>query len=110
MNRIRVSAPHFLEERAIINGVRVDFTPAPYRVLMALLLSPPWKGLTYAEIVERVYPNPDREPESAYNCVAQAIKELRLQGVPIHSFGYSFGWHIPEENRGGPIDPPTLPA
>ena len=45
--------------------------------IVATLLIRRGRRMTIPEIIEAVYPDPDREPDTAYNCVAVLLSRVR---------------------------------
>jgi hypothetical protein len=77
----------------------IRFRPGEFRVLEALLLARPDRALQMNELIERVWPDPAVEPETASWVVKRYLSDLRRLGVPIETVR-GFGYRIPEANRG----------
>lgn len=96
---ISMTVPQMRRNQAVINGELKRITPFAHKLLVVLILN---RGrlLSRSELIERLYPNPDDEPEGIDKYMARMIGHLRVYGISIetiHTMGYRL--IIPTEKR-----------
>jgi DNA-binding response OmpR family regulator len=73
---VSMTVPQYARREATIDGQRVFMTPAE-RDLLALLLIRGPRLTTREQMIEWLWPDPDREPETAQNGVEVRLSRLR---------------------------------
>ena len=96
MKRVGMTFQQSLRKQATLDGrvIRfynrhIDMGP---KVLELLLLQSPDRVITTSDIIEYVWPEPNREPDWAPTLVRRCIMGLRKRGIPIalrKGFGYA---------------------
>lgn len=82
----------YLRREVDVGGLLIRLSPHEAELVSTLLMRRVW--VTRGEIIEAMWPDPDLEPENAYNSVSVYIRHLRDKGVPVINrigFGYSMG-------------------
>ena len=83
---------------ATVEGRAIRFRPSEHAVLVALLVAPPLPPLRPRQLVERIWPNPDDEPDNPEALIKTHVVNLRRLGVPIETYRH-WGYAIPAANR-----------
>jgi len=88
---ISMTLPQSKRREVSVNGRTVTLSPNEHKLVELLLL----RGDALTSLggaIEYIWPNPDLEPEWAFNIVTVLIYRTRKKGVPIETFhgrGYS---------------------
>jgi DNA-binding winged helix-turn-helix (wHTH) protein len=99
LRRVRMTAPQMLRDECTVGGELVRFAPSSFKVLLTLLVNRPNRYVTNAQLIERIWPNPDLEPSYARSVVRQYVLDLRRAGVRVVRWP-GRGYRIPAEARG----------
>lgn len=99
MASVSLTWPEYLAGCCRIDGrlTRLSFQEAD--MLLALLLGHPARWTTRAMLIDRMWPDPDKQPEAASSHLTVLISKLRRRGVRIEN-EYGFGYRIPRSARG----------
>lgn len=95
---VSMTIPVAARGRCLIDGREVYLTLKEQQLLEALLLQPPDRWLHVRWLTEVLWPDPDRQPETAWKGITVLVRRLRDKGVPIHCLA-SWGYQVPAENR-----------
>lgn len=89
-----MTLPMSLRHEVEVDGEVIRLSPLIHRTVEVLLLNYP-RWLSISALVERVYPDPDHEPDWAEDCVHLYLWKARAAGVPISGFlDRSIGYRI----------------
>jgi hypothetical protein len=81
-----------------LDGQRLKLTPLEVRVLEALLVCDARTFTRDPQLVERIWPDPDLEPDAARNILKVYVLKLRRKGIRILTMRWK-GYRIPVEAR-----------
>jgi DNA-binding response OmpR family regulator len=82
---VSMTWPQYRRHECTIDGVTVRLRPQQAELLSVLLVGSPVGFLHADALIEGVWPDPDREPDTAENCIAVYIGQLRRLGVTIEA-------------------------
>lgn len=101
--------PEYQASCCRLDNVLTRMGPTQAEVLCILLLAHPDTYITREEMIGRLWPNPDDEPESVIGSYVHVyMSRLRLRGIVIATRNHNYGpidyggWRIPREARGRP--------
>lgn len=97
-----MTLPQALRHEAMINGNLIRLRPLQHELLTLLLLRSPGHLVPAGDIVEALWPDPDRQPLATTDTIHFCVMQLRRIGVPVE-VRRGLGWRIPEEARGVPM-------
>lgn len=81
------------------NGFLIKMSPAETAIIERLLLAGP-RSTSVTELIEWVWPNPDKEPEHAHNVLRVYMVRLKRKGFRIEARP-SFGYRLLDAERPG---------
>lgn len=97
--RVTMSLPQALRGECRVDGRLVYLTPQLADVLAALLAAGP-RGLTWDEMIEAVWPDPDEQALDAEGVLTVRVHQLRRAGVPVENHPiWGRGYMVPAEAR-----------
>jgi DNA-binding response OmpR family regulator len=96
---VSLTWPEYLAGCCRLDGRLTRLTFQQADLLLVLLLQHPERPLPVREMVDRLWPNPEREPGDPENVIVAVIGALRERGVMIEA-RRGFGYRIPAETRG----------
>jgi DNA-binding response OmpR family regulator len=96
--RVSMTLPQSHRGECSVDGRKLHLTPQETVLLEALLVRGPDRPMPLAEIIEVLWSNPNREPDSAIKVVQVYISRLRAIGVQIIGRN-GFGYTIPRDGR-----------
>lgn len=97
---VSMTWPQLIKNECTIGDKVVRVAPAAAQLLVIMLLQHPYGYLTNTELIERMWPDPDLEPDTAVRIIDQYILRLRRVGVCIvRAKGFGRGYRIPPEAR-----------
>lgn len=97
---VSMTWPQYLRHECTRGGEVVRLAPAQAEFLSILLVNHPDRYLSNEELIERMWPDPDLEPDSSNRIVDQYIMRLRRKGIRVvRARGHSRGYRIPAEAR-----------
>lgn len=99
---VRATAWLTIRGRVEVGGRQVRLAPLTMGVLLALLGQRPEPYLSTEAIIERVWPDPDLEPDYAVSIVRSCVAKLRRAGIRVvrdRSGRGCRGYRIPPEAR-----------
>lgn len=89
-----------LRRECTLGGEVIRLAGEQARLLAILLMQNPHRYFDFGELIERMWPNPDEEPQSALKVIDQYIYRLRRCGIRIvRSRNLKRGYRIPPEAR-----------
>lgn len=98
---VSMTVPQLRRHECRIGGLTVRLQPALADFLALLLVSHPNRCLSRRELIEAMWPDAEREPETALEIVRVYVSTLRRLGITVECCT-SFGYRIPAEARGLP--------
>jgi hypothetical protein len=100
LRSVSMTAPQMRRNECSIAGESTRLTPLATNLLSVLLLNHPDRYLGTNELIERVWPDPDFEPDSACDAIKQYVFRLRGSGIRIvRAKSSGRGYRIPREAR-----------
>lgn len=97
--RVTMSMPQALRGECRVDGRLVHLSEQLADLLAALLVAGP-RGLTWEEMIEAVWPDPDEQALEAEGIISVRVMQLRRLGVPIENHPmWGRGYLIPIEAR-----------
>jgi DNA-binding response OmpR family regulator len=96
---VSMTWPEYLAGCCRINGRLTRLTFLQTEILLALLLQKPERLMGQSEMIERIWPDPDSEPEYARGVFTITVMALRRIGVTIEA-QRTRGYRIPRHARG----------
>lgn len=101
---IQMTWPMFKRCECKIDGVTLTLGYVSFAIVTYLLFSNPNRFVSPTELIDEIWPNPDKAPVDENNTLKVLICRLRKAGVPIEShrrWGKSnIGYRIPASERG----------
>ena len=95
---VRMTWPMSCRGCCTVDGREIRFAAQEQSVFEALLLWPPDRWRNDWELIEAIYPDAEREPETARAMVRVYVASIRNKGVPVECL-HGWGYQIPKENR-----------
>lgn len=97
MTKISMTWPQYLRSCCSFEGRELHFQPRHTEVLLMLLLAKP-EFVSRSGMIERLYPDPDLEPDYAEEIIKKSIHFLRRQlGKGSIETQYGNGWRLAPE-------------
>lgn len=96
--RVSMTLPQYRRHECTIDGVPKHLTTAQAELLAALLVRGPDRPLPVSEIFGLLWPDPDREPDTAHKVIQVYVSCLREIGALIIGRN-GFGYTIPRDGR-----------
>jgi DNA-binding response OmpR family regulator len=92
---ISMTVPQYRRREVTINGHCVTMAGKRHELLAALLVNR-GQWLTYDQIIEIMWPDPDNQPLTALGCIDQALLRLRrVLGVDAIECRWGLGLRMP---------------
>jgi hypothetical protein len=118
--RVSMTWPEYQRGQCTIDGMRCKVGPAIAELLALLLISDPATFVGMDDILDALWPNPDRQPDTWRNVVSVYMAKLSGLGVQIErrvgrGMGQGCrssdqGWRIAIIGRGGRLPAQRLAA
>lgn len=87
---IRMTWPQYRRQEIEVRGQVIRLSKSQAEIAFALLVRP--GVVSFNDLIEAVWPDPDFEPDYARNILSIQIHKMRRKGIPVvnyHSRGYS---------------------
>lgn len=91
---ISMTWPQALRREVAVDGRAIRLSPLEHDVVAAILMAPPDRELSTPDLIERVWPNADTQPECARQVLRSTVSRARRRGVPILSANWK-GYSLP---------------
>jgi len=93
-----MTLPQALRHEAFTPLGLIKLRPLPHALLTLLLLRRPEDFVGLDDIVEALWPDPDKQPLATSDCIHFYVMQLRRAGVSIE-VRRGQGWRIPRRSR-----------
>ena len=90
----------YVNNECQFGGKIIQLTPQETELVCYLLIKGPSQLSTTEELIEIVWPNPDKEPDYANSMIGIHIFKCRKKGVPIKA-EWGRGYYIETRTRHG---------